>query len=68
MDEIVFVYAKKGKIIVLNASDANRLNKEYIEKGFKHTATLNACVYIQHLHNMSDKIDISKEIKSLSII
>ena len=60
----IFIYAKKNEIKVLNIDESKRLDSELKSDGWKHTATLNPCTYIQHLHNNCD--NIRKEIKSLS--
>ena len=62
----VFVYAKDGKIKALNTEEAKRLQDELVKAGWVHTQTLNACVYIQYLHNDCKEIDLIEEIKSLT--
>ena len=47
----VFVYAKDGKIKALNIEQAQRLQDELKKDGWVHTKTLDACTFIQYLHN-----------------
>lgn len=60
----VFIYAKDSKIKALNHEDAQMLHNELIKDGWVHTETLDACAYIESLHN--DCKDIAGEVKSLS--
>ena len=60
----IFIYAKGHEIKVLNMYESKRLDSELKSDGWKHTSTLDACTYIQYLHNNCD--NIRKEIKSLS--
>jgi hypothetical protein len=60
----VFVYAKGFKIKVLNIEESKRLDTDLKSDGWKHTATLDACTFIQFLHNDCD--NIRKKVKSLS--
>ena len=62
----VFVYAKDGKIKALNIEEAKRLQDELIKDGWVHTQTLDACCYIQYLHNDCDDVDLIDEMKSLT--
>jgi hypothetical protein len=59
-----FVYAKGYEIKVLNMEASKRLDAELKLEGWKHTATLDACRFIQHLHNDCD--NIRKVVKNLS--
>ena len=60
----VFVYAKGYEIKVLNLGESKMLDAKLKSEGWKHTSTLNACTFIQYLHNDCD--NITKEIKNLS--
>lgn len=60
----VFIYAKGYEIKVLNVEESKRLDSELKSEGWKHTATLDACTFIQYLHNDCDSI--RKEVKNLS--
>jgi hypothetical protein len=62
----VFVYAKDGKIKALNIEEAKRLQGELVKDGWVHTKTLDACVYIQYLHNNYEDVDLIDEMKSLT--
>jgi hypothetical protein len=62
----VFVYAKDGKIKALNIAESKRLHDELISDEWIHTKTLDACIYLQYLHNECDNEDISDEIMSLT--
>ncbi len=61
----VFVYAKNGKIKVLNIDSSIKNNNELINDGWVHTKTLDACVYLQYLHNNCEEVDLIYEITSL---
>ena len=61
---IIFIYAKDGKIRVLSHGDALYGHSQLISDGWKHTETINPCVYLEHLHNQCE--DIIKQVKQLS--
>ena len=63
---IIFVYAKDGKIKVLGIDSVLRLEEELLKDGWVHTQTLNACVFLQYLHNFCDAEDLVDEMKSLT--
>jgi len=62
----VFIYAKGKEIKVLNIEESKRLDSELKSDGWKHTQTLDACVWIQYLHNNCEDVDLFDEVKSLS--
>ncbi len=62
----VFIYAKDKVIKALNIEESKRLNDELLKEGWKHTQTLDACVWIQYLHNDCEDVDLFDEVKSLS--
>ncbi len=62
----VIVYAKNGKIKALNIEESIRLQDELIKDGWVHTESLDACCYIQYLHNDCEEVDLIDKIKSLS--
>ncbi len=64
-ETFVFVYAKGGKIKALNIEEAKKLQDELKKDGWVHTQTLDACVYIQYLHNDCEDVDLIDEITSL---
>ena len=62
----VFIYAKDKVIKALNIEESKRLNDSLISEGWKHTQTLDACVWIQYLHNDCEDVYLFNEVKSLS--
>jgi hypothetical protein len=44
----VFVYHKDGKIKVLDNEESFWQDEKLIKKGWKHTATLDACKFIEY--------------------
>lgn len=62
----VFIYAKGKEIKALNIEESKRLNDELLKDDWKHTQTLDACCWIQYLHNNCEDVDVLDEIKSLS--
>ena len=62
----VFIYAKGKEIKVLNIKESKRLDSELKSDGWKHTQTLDACLWIQYLHNNCEDVDLFHEVKSLS--
>ena len=63
-DVIVFIYAKEHRIKALGIEESKKMDNELKSGGWKHTVTLNACTFIQHLHNDCD--NIRSEVKGLS--
>ena len=59
----VFVYAKDGKIKVLDMEKSLKLHNSLIEKGWIQTASLNPCIFLEHLCNKS--VTIEQDVKSL---
>lgn len=62
---IVFVYAKKGKIIVLNLEESQKRNDELLSDGWVHTQTLDPCIFIAYIHNECNADDLVQEVNSL---
>ena len=62
----VFIYAKDKVIKALNIEESKWLNDSLISEGWKHTQTLDACVWIQYLHNDCEDVYLFNEVKSLS--
>jgi hypothetical protein len=62
----VFIYAKNKEIKVLNIEESKRLNDDLLKDGWKHTQTLDACAWIQYLHNDCEDVDLFEEVKFLS--
>ena len=61
----VFVFTKDRKIKALNTEDNKRLRYELIKDGWVHTQILDACAYIEYLHNDCKEVNLIDEIKSL---
>lgn len=66
MNNIVFVYYKEEKIKVLTLEQSKSEHENLISIGWIHTATLDSCVYIEHLFNNEDALYLT--IKQLSQI
>ena len=62
----VFVYAKDNKINVLPMEQALTDHNALIYVGWVHTATLDPCMFIEHLHNNCAPKDRNAEIIELS--
>lgn len=62
----VFIYAKGKEIRALNIDESKRLNDRLLKDDWRHTQTLDACVWIQFLHNDCEDVDLFDEVKSLS--
>ncbi|MCO5250753.1 MAG: hypothetical protein M9949_04940 [Candidatus Kapabacteria bacterium] len=54
----VFVYAKDGIIEVRSIAESKRLHDQLISDGWVHTKTLDACVYLEYLHNECECEDV----------
>lgn len=67
MSALIFVYYDKenNKTKVLDHSKAKEYNDQLINDGWKHTATLDACVWIEHLCNNCEEVDLIEEIINL---
>lgn len=61
---IVFVYAKDDKIKVLDLEKSKAEHDSLLADNWKHTATLNACVYIEYLYMVDNPLEILKELKT----
>lgn len=63
MEHIIFVYAIGEKIKIVNINTLDQI--PILEwEGYNHVATINPCVYLEHLYGLSDK-EIIKSIRSL---
>jgi uncharacterized protein Smg (DUF494 family) len=60
-DNIVFVYFRNNEIKAFGLSDSRVNHDDLITAGWKHTATLNPCAWIEHLLNHSKNIKKSVE-------
>lgn len=68
MDNInatLFIYAKEGKIKVFDLENAptKSTERDFLKEGWRHTATIDPCAYLEYLVN--DVKDIVAEVKSL---
>ena len=61
---ILYVYAKKGKIKVLELKMAIDKHDYFIAHGWKHTATIDPCLWIENLYNNTD--DVYEAVKKLA--
>ena len=61
----VFIYYKQNKIKALGIADAQNNNALLIHDGWKHTATLDACIFIEKLFNDSEDVDIVATVREL---
>lgn len=66
-DSIVFVYFKNGRIRALDSDTNKSEHEEMLSAGWRHTATVNAAVFIEQLFNEIPDEELKKTIKSLSI-
>lgn len=61
---VIFVYFKNNKIKILDMDCSKDEHIQMIEEGWKHTASLNPCIFIENLFNNSKNIE--SDIKELS--
>lgn len=64
-NSIVFVYSKDGKVKVLDIENARTKNNNMEPNGWKHTATLDACKFIESLLNDAEDFEVLESIKEL---
>ena len=64
---VLFVYVKEGQTIVLNTKQARYEEKRLLSKGYIHTSTISAQVWIENLIELTDD-EIIREVKELSKI
>lgn len=65
MEEVIFVYAKDEQIKCYTLSEAKNIESGLLEDGWVHTRTLNACTFLEYLHNECLGLDVIKEIEQL---
>ena len=58
MENTIFIYAKDGKVKVLNIEDAAAQAELLLSDGWKHTATLDSCTWIEYLCNSCYDVEI----------
>lgn len=62
-DAVVFIYAKNHVIKVLSLEDAKEQHSDLISNEWKHTNSINACIFLTHLHNECENVfDAVKEL------
>lgn len=62
----IFIYAKKGKIKALSLESATSQGKGLESQGWVHTQTLDACTWIECIHNECNEFDVMDEPKALT--
>jgi len=66
LNSIVFVYSKEGKVKVLDLNTSVQTpDFELADEGWKLTATLDPCKFIEYLSNECEDVDILSEINDL---
>ncbi|WP_439132425.1 hypothetical protein [Polaribacter sp.] len=65
---MIFIYAKDKKIKCLTHTESLERNKQLLSVGYIHTATLDPCRFLEHLHNndLSVPGDLFNSVKDLS--
>ena len=61
---IVYVYSKNKKIKVLPHDTALKNHNKILSDGWKHTATIDPCLWIENLYNNTD--DVYEAVKKLA--
>lgn len=65
-EAFVFIYARDNEIKALNIEESQKFGKSLKKDGWIHTQTLDACTWIQYLHNDCKEQDLLNEIMALS--
>ena len=65
-DGIIFIYEKNKSIKVLTYLQSLKFHKELLREGWVHTSTINACLFIEYLHNDCSSEDLKQEVSNLS--
>jgi hypothetical protein len=65
LDNILFIYAKKGKIKCYTADQLRGKELQLSLDGWSHTATINPALWIEDITNGRDPSDILDEIQFL---
>ena len=60
----LYVYVKGNKIKVLDHDTALKTHRDILVDGWKHTNTINPCLWIENLYNDTD--DLSEAVKKLA--
>lgn len=61
----VIIYARDGKIKAISLEESIRFQEKLLKDGWVHTQTMDACRYLQYLHNECSDSDLIKEIRGL---
>lgn len=61
----IFIYSRKGEVKVLNVYDAAVFEQTKECKNWKHTATIDPCIFIENLCNRCNNEQIIEEIMEL---
>jgi hypothetical protein len=61
---LVFIYAKGNQIKVLSLSASLNLDGELKKDGWVHTHTIDACLFIQYLHDQCERLNFINEMKN----
>ena len=61
----LFIYSRKGEVKMLNLNDATVFEQSKERKKWKHTATIEPCVFIENLCNRCTSEQIIEEINEL---
>ena len=61
----LFIYSRKGEVKVLNLNDSINFEQSKERKKWKHTATIEPCVFIENLCNRCANNEIIEEINEL---
>ena len=61
----VFVYAKDGVVKALSIEESRNQHTKLLDDGYVHTATLEACIFINYIANCQDDAEILSVVKGL---
>lgn len=61
----IFIYSRKGEVKVLNSYDSTISEQTKERKKWKHTATIEPCMFIEYLCNRCTDEQIIEEINEL---
>jgi hypothetical protein len=61
----IYVYANSNGIKCLGQSEAEAKHNELIDSGYKHTATMDACMLLEYLYNRCDFRQRAENIEAL---
>lgn len=61
----VFIYEKDGKIQAYGLKDATEIHDKLKSEGWNHKHTIDACCWLEYMHNRCDVSDYQNEVESL---